>query len=197
MNKLLPPVIKQKSGYEFFLNGERDINLCTIDFWRWALSNLTSNQTQKMFAEFIVATALNRHNEVRNENDVFNLETKNGKKVEVLSSSYIQTWSRNGLPNISFTLNPSFGWDAEIPLQSCEGLHLIDMFVFCLLHHRNEHTLNPMNLSQWTFFIIHAQQLEKSLTEKRIITLTELKKLNPIMCGFDNLRRVIESVASE
>ncbi len=71
------------------------------------------------------------------------------------------------------------------------------MFVFCLLHHRNEHTLNPMNLSQWTFFIIHAQQLEKSLTEKRIITLTELKKLNSIMCGFDNLRRVIESVASE
>ncbi len=197
MEQLLPPAIKQKSGYEFFLNGERDINLCIIDFWRWALSNLTSCVTQKLFAEFIVAAALNRHTDVRNENDIYHLETIGGKKIEVFSSAYIQTWSHNGLPNISFTLNPGFDLSVDSPLQSSERLHLIDILIFCLLHHRNEHTLNPLNLSQWTFFVINSHHFKKPSGEKKSISLNKLKQLNPIVCGFENLRRIIESVASE
>ncbi len=192
MEKLLPPGIRQKSGYEYFFNKEIEFNLCIIDFWRWALSNLSGGSTLKMLGEFIVTSALNRDIEMRNEVDVYNLKTENDKKIGVLSASHLQTWSKNGLPNISYTNNPCFKWDDNFPMQSSERLRLVELFVFCLLQHRNEHTLNPVDISQWTFFVIDTNLLQNSLIDKKGIKLSKLKELNPIMCGFDTLKRVIE-----
>ncbi len=195
MSKIKSPLINQKSGFEFFVNENTETNLHIIDFWRWALSNLTSEITRNMLARFLVAAVLKKHDEVRSEGDIFDIKTGTGTKIEVLSASYLQTWNNKGMPSVSLMINPSFRWDTEIPLESSDRLSLVDLLVFCLLHNKNENTLNPTDLSQWTFFVVRASQLKETLTNKQSISLSVLKKLNPTVCSFDTLKRVIEHQA--
>ena len=197
MNKTPSPVINQKTGYEFFVNEKAETNLHIIDFWRWALSNLTSEITRNMLARFLVAAVLKKHSGVRSEGDIFDIKTDTGLKIEVLSASYLQTWNNRGMTSLSLMINPNFRLDGEIPLRLSERLRLVDLLVFCLLHNKNEHTLNPADLAQWTFFVVKADRLEESLADKQSISLSALKKLNPTVCSFETLKRVIENLADD
>jgi hypothetical protein len=35
-----------------------------------------------------------------------------------------------------------------------------DVYVFCLLHHTDKLTVDPLNLNQWEFYILATKQLE-------------------------------------
>lgn len=92
-----------KSGNEaFHLNGGNlDINL--LSFWRWSTSDIVSNATRGVLAEFIVVKAMgNISSSVRNEWDAYDLETDDGIKIEVKSAAYIQSWHQDKLSTISF-----------------------------------------------------------------------------------------------
>ena len=62
------------------------------DFWRWAMSDLLSNGTRGVFAEYIVGKLLGADfSSPRLEWDAYDLLYE-GHRIEVKSSSYIQTW---------------------------------------------------------------------------------------------------------
>lgn len=57
-NSLGRLVAEPKTGHETFRANGRDLGPTLFDFWRWSLSDLVSNATRGLLAEFIVAKAL-------------------------------------------------------------------------------------------------------------------------------------------
>ncbi|HET9365948.1 MAG TPA: hypothetical protein VFP71_13140 [Candidatus Angelobacter sp.] len=69
-----------KTGQELFLGV--NVNLTLLNFWQWAASDLVSNTTRGLLAEFIVAAALGLTSEPREEWRSFDLLTTSGRKIE-------------------------------------------------------------------------------------------------------------------
>ncbi|MEK3854076.1 hypothetical protein [Cytobacillus sp. FSL H8-0458] len=59
-----------------------------IDFWNWGFSDLLSNSLRRVFAEFLVGSALDSLNQSRIELDAYDLIYR-GKKIEVKSAAYV------------------------------------------------------------------------------------------------------------
>lgn len=191
--KDLPPIkSKRKTGHEIFTGlGNDELHL--KDFWQWSSSDLVSNATRGILAEFLVATALGLNHGVRNEWDPYDLKTETGVKVEVKSAAYLQSWFQQKLSNITFDIRPTFAWDYKTNHLAKEKKRQADVYVFCLLHHEDKKTINPMDLSQWTFYVVSTKKIEQKCQNIKSISLSRLRKLNPIVCNFDGLKEAIEN----
>jgi len=110
----LPPIeTARKTGTEEFRAGETSLGFDLQDFWSWSVSDLVSNATRGILAEYLVARALGLEvDSVRREWDAFDHRTPEGTKVEVKSAAYIQTWRQKDFSNIMFRVPPTRGWDA-------------------------------------------------------------------------------------
>jgi len=73
-------------------NGGKEIPVQLIDFWRWSASDIGL-----------------AHN-VRSEWESYDLKTQKGKRIEVKSASYLQSWFQKELSKISFSIRPSRKW---------------------------------------------------------------------------------------
>jgi hypothetical protein len=82
------------------------------DFWSWAYSDVMSNTTRAIFAEFIVANALDKTNKVRIEWDETDIRYRR-KKIEVKSAAYTQRWKQEKPSVIRFDISKKYGWNAE------------------------------------------------------------------------------------
>ena len=191
--KDLPPIeLKEKTGEEVF-TGLAKGTLTLKDFWQWSSSDLVSNATRGILAEFLVAFALGLNKGVRNEWDPYDLQTVNGIKIEVKSAAYIQTWYQQKLSNITFNIQPTSSWDYKTNRFVKEKRRQADVYVFCLLHHKDKKTINPLDLSQWTFYIVSTKKLNKYCLNNKTICLSRLIKLYPRVCHFNELKETIEN----
>ncbi len=79
-----------KTGDEPFTNNGAPLAQKLIDFWKWSVSDLVSNATRGVLAEFIVATALQIDpSKVRDEWAAYDLSTNEGIKIEFRSAAYL------------------------------------------------------------------------------------------------------------
>jgi len=193
MNELPPIKVIRKTGDEVFIGVEKG-KLTLTDFWKWSSSDLVSNATRGIFAEFLVASALGLNKGVRNEWDSYDLKTEKGIKIEVKSAAYIQSWYQQKFSNITFNIRPTSAWDYKTNRFAKEKKRQADIYVFCLLHHKDNETINPMDLSQWMFYIVSTKKLDKDCPNMKTISLSRLKKLNPIVCSFHELKEAIENI---
>ncbi len=161
-------MLDQKTGNEKFTSGGSDMNLSLSDFWKWSVSDLVSNATRGILAEFIVGSALRVDHPVREEWAAFDLETAGGVKVEVKSAAYMQSWAQNAPSKISFKCGET--------VQGSDKKRWADYYVFALLHHDKREMLNPMNLDQWEFYVLPTSALNartgRSLSLKSLQSLT-------------------------
>ncbi len=165
-----------KDGSEPFTNGEKPIEFKLIDFWRWNTSDLLSNAMRGRLAEFIVGTAVGCNLKVvRNEWDAYDLLSVHGVKIEVKSSSYLQSWTQKGFSKISFSIKPAKIWNPITGMYSETKSRSADFYVFCLLNHKNSKTINPLDLSQWDFFIVPTSFLNAHFNEANTISLNKLQ----------------------
>src|SRR5665213_2498199 len=83
-----------------------------VDFWRWAYSDLVTNEVRGVFAEFIVGHALGVLDEPRTSWDAWDL-TYRGTKIEVKATGDVQAWAPTGLPpRPTWGIGKRRGWDA-------------------------------------------------------------------------------------
>ena len=196
--KNLPPIkVNRKTGYESFVGVGNGKSLTLKNFWQWSTSDLVSNVTRGVLAEYLVASALGLNQGIRNEWDAYDLKTETGLKIEVKSAAYIQSWYQRRLSQITFSIRPTLAWDYETNLQAKEKKRQADIYVFCLLRHKEKNTIDPMSLSQWTFYVISTKQLEQIHPERKSITLGQLTKLSPKECSFGDLKEIINSTAAD
>ena len=84
--------VKKKKGSELFHNKNKKLSYDLLSFWQWSMSDLLSNATRGILAEFIIAKALDIKTIVRDEWAAYDLITEDGIKIEVKSAAYIQSW---------------------------------------------------------------------------------------------------------
>ncbi|PCI42793.1 MAG: hypothetical protein COB41_08795 [Proteobacteria bacterium] len=180
-----------KSGSEpFHLNGKK-LNQNVLSFWQWSHSEILGNTLRGILAEYIVSMDVKCPYEVREEWDAFDLVSQEGVKIEVKSSSYIQSWKQSKLSKISFGIQPTIIWD-EYNHRSSKAQRQSDVYVFCLLAHKEQKTIDPLNLEQWEFYVLPTRALDERVGNQKTITLSSLLRLNPKQCGFGEINEAIE-----
>lgn len=167
-----------------------------LDFWRWSLSDLLSNATRGILAEFIVATALAIPlTQARDEWAPFDLVTPEGIKVEVKSAAYIQSWHQQKPSVIQFGVSRKRGWDAALNVQEGEARRHADVYVFALLAHLEQATIDPPNVSQWQFFVLPTSVLDTRTRSQHSITLRSLETLSSGAVSYHAVAEVVRAAA--
>jgi hypothetical protein len=165
-----------KNGEESLFSKKGKINYTLLDFWRWSGSDLLSNTTRGKFAEFIVGTTINLNpKQPRVEWDDFDLITEESIRIEVKSAAYVQSWNQHKYSSISFSIKPSVPWDEKLNKRVGEPRRQADLYVFCLLKHQDQPTIDPLNLEQWEFYVLPTFVLDRDKKNSRTISLKSLK----------------------
>ena len=171
--------IERKSGEECFRKDGSDLDFDLLDFWQWSMSDLVNNATRGVLAEYIVARALGVPvGKTRDFWAPYDL-TAPGRaktKVEVKSSSYVQSWGQSSLSSISFDISPSHAWNYETGEFDDEYMRQADVYVFALLAHKDKLTINPMNLDQWKFYVLSTAVLNEHFGDQKRVTLGGVEK---------------------
>jgi len=181
-----------KSGKEPFHYNFKKLDFSLEQFWQWGYSDIIGNTVRGILAEYIVAKASGLTEKVRTEWDAFDLLTEKGLKIEVKSASYIQTWYQKKYSEITFSIRKTKYWDENTNLLAQESKRQADIYVFCLLKHKVQETLNPLDLNQWDFYILPSSVIDKEMGDSKRITSKKLMSLAPVKSNFGNLKKNIE-----
>ena len=188
---LLPSQVTPKTGAEPLRCGDVLLAQTVLDFWRWSSSDLVGNALRGIFAEYLVASALGLAKTCRVEWDAFDLSTPNGLRIEVKSAAYLQSWQQKALSQIRFGIAPTRAFDTATNSYTSFSARQADVYVFCLLHHQDKATVNPLDMSQWTFYLLPASTLEARHPFQKTISLASLLKTNPVRCAYEELASAI------
>lgn len=192
------PALKptKKTGSETLRSGGQALPHTLLDFWRWSASDLVSNATRGILAEYIVASALGLAEGIRAEWDAFDLVTATGLRVEVKSASYLQSWFHAKPSIITFDIRPTRHWDASTNARSLESKRQADLYVFSLLAHKDKVTLDPLDVAQWEFYLVRTADLNASFPTQKSIGLTGLIRLGARPIKYNALSPSIERASA-
>lgn len=183
---------KRKNGDERFIVDNSAINNSLVEFWQWAFSGLSDNALRGSLAEYIVASALDINKSVQENWKSYDLDYSN-LKIEIKSSAYIQTWQQADYSKINFSIRKSREWLADTSYSN-EIKRQADIYIFCLLNHKDQETLNPMDLDQWKFYIVRTSELDDKLGDVQQLSLNRLMKIEHIVCIYGEIKNVINEV---
>lgn len=206
------PAIKleRRTGSECLVNAN-NVPISTLqDFWSWAYSDLISNTERGVFAEYLVACALGINHKTRISWDPFDLfcpedsivdgrkdhsETiQKGIRIEIKAAGYIQTWDQKKLSAINFSIRKAKKLDVKSGMYDGEAKRWSDVYVFCLHKHTNQATINPLDITQWDFYVISARALDKKVGDQKTISLKGLKAIDIKTCEYEQLKeKIIEA----
>ena len=189
-----PISIESSRGEARFVSENIETNLTLLDFWSWAFSDVLTNTTRGILAEFIVASALEIN--TRRPRDgwaKFDLDYRN-YGIEIKSCSYHQRWYQKKMSTISFNIPTSRAWDAQTNQLEERSQRQAGIYVLCLLAEKEREQINPLNLDQWKFWIIDTQFLNQRKRSQSSITYNSLInevgdpiEFNQIKCSVDGL----------
>jgi len=84
------------------------------------------------------------------------------------------------------------GWIDETNEYEKEKKRHSDVYVFCVLKHMDQKTINPLDLNQWEFYVISTSVLDALIPTQKTITLSRLIESGAIQCNFNNLKTTIK-----
>jgi hypothetical protein len=182
-----------KKPYEPFLFNGHSLDFKLIDFWSWNQSDLIENRNRGILAEFIVQKALRLLNTSRLEWDSYDLKTEEGIKIEVKSAAYIQAWKQKKYSTISFGIAPTSKL-LDNNDYSLEKSRQADIYIFCLLEHREQATLDPMNLDQWVFYILTTKTLNEKFPNQKSISLSTIESIENNKCKYGEIKERFDKI---
>lgn len=152
----------RKNGTELFHDGPDALPFALDGFWQWSVSDLLSNATRGRLAEYLVARAIgiDVDTTVRDEWDACDLRTPEGVRIEVKSSAYLQAWYQERLSPIAFGVPPTRAWNPDDNTWAPDLCRQANFYVFALLTHTDQATVNPMDVSQWQFYLLPTSVLD-------------------------------------
>jgi hypothetical protein len=181
----------------FLLNGDEQIqgaDACVRDFWAWTLSDLRANTVRSVFAEFLVARAVDAGSRPRVEWDAYDVLTPDGYRLEVKSGAYLQAWNQAKLSTITFTGLRGRTWSPEAGY-TAEATYNADAYVFALLTATEQATYDALDLRQWVFWVV--SQAALASTNQDSIRLSRIQALGDEPVGYAELAERIRHVLAE
>jgi hypothetical protein len=151
------------------------------DFWAWAYSDILTNTTRGMFAEFLVGSALGVIDSVppAGWEDFDLLYCAN--KIEVKASAYIQSWHQNAFSDIRFDIGERGSWDADTDSWLPERKRSADCYVFCLFFEKDRKMVNVIDTAKWHFYVVSTHQINEALGSQKSVGLNGVESLtNPV-----------------
>ena len=187
----LPAVdIKEfKSGDEQIGGSNTPTGRTLLDFWKWSASDLLSNATRGVFAEYVVGHALRAIDSPSEEWASYDLETPDGIRVEVKSAAYVQSWCQAKLSQIRFTVRRTLNED-----WTKRGRHA-DVYVFALLAERDKEKIDPLDIGQWEFYVVSTSELDRVCGDQKTLGINGLRELARDKVPYANLEAQVKAVA--
>ena len=165
-------VVKKLKASTYFIGGSESINNKTVcDFWQWSFSDLMQNTTRGILAEYIVAALLGIDNNVRNPWFPFDLQLTDGRTIEIKTTSLLQAWKQKQLSSPRVVLVPKRKWDPQTGEMDKEPTFNADIYIICYFKARYHDVANPLDLSQWDFFVFTKKQINRILNGRKSISL--------------------------
>ena len=188
-----PIELKRREGDEPFRDEAGELGFDLLSFWQWSYSDVVSNATRGVLAEYLVAQALGvADDSIRELWASYDLKATDGTRVEVKSAAYVQSWHQDRLSRITFRVPKTRAWDKDTNVQSKETRRQADVYVFALLAHTDQKTLDPLNVSQWEFFVVPTMSLDNRKRSQHSITLPSLRTLAGKSVVFSRLKEAVE-----
>ncbi|MFD6988086.1 hypothetical protein [Streptomyces sp. NPDC059943] len=134
-----------------------------VDFWRFAMPDLKVNNTRGVFAEFLVHQAggsVRRRVEWA-DHDV---ETDDGLRIEVKAGAYLQAWEQHRHSDIRFTGLRARTWTPTTGYSN-EKSYNADVYVFAVQTAREHADYDPLDTTQWEFYVLPRPTLERLNTD--------------------------------
>jgi hypothetical protein len=186
---------ERKSGAEPLHANGAPLTVSLQQFWQWSGSDLISNSQRGILAEFLVAHALGADHGVRTEWDAYDLKTDLGIKVEVKASGFVQSWAQAKLSCIGFDIAPKLGWEASTNTSATEAVRPADVYVFAVHAHIDQASIDPLNVSQWEFYVLGTPVLDRECNSQMSISLGTLQRLCPKAVPFEGIREAVAHAA--
>ena len=168
-----------------------------LHFWQWMGSDLVSNALRGAFGEYLVALAVGSADKVQEEWAPYDVRSPDGIRIEVKTSGYIQTWQQQTLSTPRFGIGKSYAWSNETGTFSPAPRRSADVYVFCLHHHKDQDTINPLDLSQWTFYILPTATLDRMAGNQKGIGIGGLERIAAQRVSYDGLCQAIRTAYNQ
>lgn len=189
------------------------------DFWRWALSDWQSARTRAQLAEYYVRRALGLQNEQAPEWEYVDIHMQNGTKIEVKSASLIQpqikeltrpsfdikiremVWinERQNTPweiqqlakreNAQWRQEKGGGWLISEPPR-----RWADCYVFCVVNSTDLNAYNPLDISQWDFYVLATHKINERFRDQKTVSLNRLEQEGVTPVTFVALKAEIDKI---
>lgn len=186
--------VRRRAGSERFHTRGYAFDFDMLGFWQWAYSDLLDNAGRGVLAEYVVGQALGvASTGVREQWAPHDLVSKNGLRIEVKSAAYLQSWDQRQLSSVRFSAAKTRAWDKRSGRYAEQFRRQADVYVFALLAHADKETVDPLDLSQWEFYVISARLLDRHMSDRRSITLSSLQSVAGQGISFEGLKEAIES----
>jgi hypothetical protein len=180
------------------LNGSEPMpgtaGLTVLDYWCWAHSNVLENVERAVFAEFVIAAALDISQGYRKAWDGFDLDY-GGYKIEVKASAYLQSWEQREHSRIIFQIGARRQLKEDGIAYEEDARYVADAYVFAIFTDRDGMTANVLDVARWQFYVLPIGRLieaigdAKSITEQRLGTLTTSVSFSGLREGIDQTRQ--------
>ena len=176
------------------------LSISESEFWQWFRPVLAENWMRGVVGEYWVMKALGMTDEIRKGWNTWDIETPDGILIEVKTSGYWQSWQKPG----DKMATPRFG-APRVRVEADESMGLqqghyrpAHLHVFCLHKQKDVTKLDPLDTSQWDFYVVPTTILDANLNpnaKSPSISLRFLsdRRLNPV--SFDALSDAILKAA--
>lgn len=158
------------------------------------MSDLRTNNVRGYLAEFLVARAVGSAGR-RVEWDAWDVTAPTGTRIEVKASGYLQSWSQTKLSTPSYHVAAAYSWDSATGASSTEQAFNADVYVFCLHTATSHEEYDPLQLSQWDFYVAGRQVIEAQAGAR--MGLKSLARICGSPVAYTKLGRAIELAALE
>lgn len=189
--------MEQYTGNEEFTLHGKGSGICLSDFWSWAYSDLLNNTSRGVMAEFLVEKSLIRFTPPRNTQmridwAPYDVASPTGRRIEVKSAAYLQSWTKDYYSKIIFDIAPKRAWSPDTGY-SPECIRHSDLYVFCVYTALSREQ-SILDLDLWDFYVLPTSVLNHRCPQQKTIGLQSLMALEPIKADFSSLGNVIETI---
>ena len=121
----------------------------------------------------------------------FDVTSPSGRRIEVKSAAYLQSWTTDFPAQIQYDIVPKLAWDGKS--YATEAKRNCDLFVFCL-YTALTRDKSILDLDYWEFYVLPTSVLNDKIPNQKTISLSSLLKLEPIKTDYAGLGSAIESI---
>lgn len=190
-NELGPIPVKRRRGSDPIHRSRESLGASLQNFWEWSGSDLLGNTQRGILAEFLVALDLGVTDGARDGWDAYDLRTPEGTKVEVKSAAYVQSWYQRDYSKLRFSIAPTYAWDPKTDTFEKTKRRQADVYVFCVLAHKDQASIDPLDVNQWVFHVISTTNLNRAVGPRKTIDLTKLVALGAAKVKFGEIHAAI------